>query len=199
MADTYSFIVIRYPERETADQALKFVRGLAKEKVIRLKDAVAITKTDKGRIKLHQTKDDPAGRGFLKGGVIGTIFAVLFGAPGWIAAGALLGTGFSMFDRGIKNELLKELGENMAPHESAMAVLVEAADWATIEERTGALDSWGEVVISELTDEHLQEILTVTQERDGIGAVPEEVELRDDAEVLASPLEPEMGPAGTSE
>jgi len=181
MAETYSFIVIRYPERETADQALEFVRGLAKEKVIRLRDAVAITKTDKGRIKLHQTKDDPAGRGFLKGGVIGIIFAVLFGAPGWIAAGALLGTGFSMFDRGIKNKLLKELGENMTPDESALAVLVKEADWATIEERTAAYDARGEVVISELTDEHLQEILTVTEDTEVVEALPEEIELRAEA------------------
>ena len=48
--DKYSFIVVKYPRRETADQALKAVLGLAKEKKVKLRDAVAITKTDKGKI-----------------------------------------------------------------------------------------------------------------------------------------------------
>ncbi len=96
---------------------------------------MAITKTEKGKIKLHQTKDDPASKGFLKGGVIGIIFAVLFGGAAWIAVGALLGTAFAMFDRGIKNKLLKELGEKMTTDELALAVLVEEADWDVVKER----------------------------------------------------------------
>ena len=105
MSEKYSFIVVKYPQKETGEAALAAVVGLAKEKVVKLKDAVAITKTEKGKIKLHQTKDDPAGKGFLKGGLIGVLFAILFGPAGWIVAGAALGTAFSMFDRGIKNNL----------------------------------------------------------------------------------------------
>ena len=66
--DKYSFIVVKYPQKDTADAALKAVLGLAKEKVVKLRDAVVITKTDKGKIKLHQTKDDPTSKGLLKGG-----------------------------------------------------------------------------------------------------------------------------------
>ncbi len=115
MADKYSFIVVKYPQKDMADAALHAVLNLAKEKVVKLRDAVAITKTDKGKIKLHQTKDDSASKGLLKGGGIGVIFALLFGPAGWIVAGAALGGAFATFDRGIKNKLLKELGENMTP------------------------------------------------------------------------------------
>src|SRR5512135_823583 len=111
--EKYSFIVVKYPQKDTADAALKAVQALAKEKVVKLRDAVAITKTDKGKLKLHQTKDDTAKKGFLKGGGIGVLFALLFGPVGWVAAGAALGTAFAMFDRGIKDKLLKELGEKM--------------------------------------------------------------------------------------
>ena len=104
---------------------------MAKEKVVKLRDAAVITKTEKGKIKLHQTKDDSTSKGLLKGGGIGVIFAVLFGPAGWIVAGAAAGGALATFDRGIKNKLLKELGENMTPEESAMAVLVENADWET--------------------------------------------------------------------
>lgn len=120
---------MKYPQPDTAEAALAVVRKLDKDKVVKLKDAVAITKTEKGKIKLHQTKDDPAGKGFLKGGLIGLIFAVLFGPAGWIVACTALGTAFALFDRGIKNTLLKAQGENMTPEESALAVLVQETDW----------------------------------------------------------------------
>ena len=177
MSEKYSFIVVKYPLKETGEAALQAVRGLAKEKIVKLKDAVAITKTGKGKIKLHQTKDDPASKGFLKGGVIGIIFAVLFGGAAWVAVGALLGTAFSMFDRGIKNKLLKELGENMSADESALAVLVEEADWAVVKERMAAHNFQGEVVVSEIVEEHLAEVEKLTEHPETIEVVPEEVEL----------------------
>jgi uncharacterized membrane protein len=177
MADKYSFIVVRYPHKETAAAALEAVKGLAKEKVVKLKDAVAITKTEKGKIKLQQTKDDPASKGFLKGGVIGIIFAVLFGAAGWIAAGALLGTAFSMFDRGIKDKLLKELGKDMTPDQSALAVLVEQADWDAVKARMAAHNFGGEVVVSELVEEQLAEAEKLADNAKVVETVPDEVEL----------------------
>ena len=177
MSDKYSFIVVKYPKRETAEAALSVVQQLAKQKVVKLKDAVAITKTEKGKIKLHQTKDDPAGKGFLKGGLIGLIFAVILGPAGWLVAGAALGTAFAMFDRGIKNKLLKELGQEMTPDESALAVLVEQADWETLYDQMGAQYFLGEVVISELVEEHLEEVEKLTENESAVAAVPEELEI----------------------
>lgn len=191
MAEKYSFIVVRYPNKETAEAALEVVNGLAKEKVVKLKDAVALTKDEKGKIHMHQTKDDPASRGFLKGGVIGIIFAVLFGPAGWIVAGAALGTAFSMFDRGIKNKLLKELGEKMTPEQSALAVLVEEADWTAVKERMGAQNFNGEIVVQELVDEHLAEVEKLSENAKAVEQVPTEVEL--------PPAEPEAAAPQTEE
>jgi len=174
--EKYNFIVVKYPQADTAEAALAVVRKLEKEKVVKLKDAVAITKTEKGKIKLHQTKDDPAGKGFLKGGLIGLIFAVLFGPAGWIVAGAALGTAFAMFDRGIKNKLLKELGENMTSDESALAVLVVEADWDTLNSRMDAKFS-GEVIISQMVDEHLDGAEELVENEDVVETVPDELEL----------------------
>ncbi len=182
MADKYSFIVVKYPQKETAEAALAAVVGLAKEKVVKLKDAVAITKTEKGKIKLHQTKDDPAGKGFLKGGLIGVLFAILFGPAGWIVAGAALGTAFSMFDRGIKNNLLKELGDDMSTEESALAVLIEEADWETLRDRMAANDFKGEVVVSEIVEDQLDEVEKLTDDPEKVESVPEEMELPEAAE-----------------
>ncbi len=177
MAEKYSFIVVRYPNKDTAEAALQVVLGLAKEKVVKLKDAVALTKDEKGKIHMHQTKDDPAGKGLLKGGVIGIIFAVLFGGAAWIVAGAALGTAFAMFDRGIKNKLLKELGQNMTPEQSALAVLVEEADWAAVKERMGAQNFHGEIVVQELVEEHLAEVEKLSENPQAVEQVPSEVDL----------------------
>jgi len=189
MAEKYSFIVVRYPNKETAGAALEVVNGLAKEKVVKLKDAVALTKDEKGKIHMHQTKDDPASRGFLKGGVIGIIFAVLFGPAGWIVAGAALGTAFAMFDRGIKNKLLKELGEKMTPEQSALAVLVEEADWVAVKERMGAQNFNGEIVVQELVEEHLAEVEKLSENAKAVEQVPTEVELKPEAEAAAPQAE----------
>ena len=178
MAEKYSFIVVRYPSKETAEAALEVVSGLAKEKVVKLKDAVALTKDEKGKIHMHQTADDSAGKGFIKGGVIGIIFALLFGGPAWIVAGAAAGAGFAAFDRGIKNKLLKELGEKMTPDQSALAVLVEDADWAVVKERMGAKNFHGEVVVKELVGEHLTEVEKLAENAQAVEQVPAEVELK---------------------
>jgi uncharacterized membrane protein len=182
MAEKYSFIVVKYPQRETAEAALSVTQQLAKEKVLKLKDAVAVTKTEKGKIKLHQTKDDPASRGFLKGGVIGLVFAVLLGAAGWVVAGALLGTAFAMFDRVIKDKLLKELGEDMTPNESALAVLVQEADWDALRARMEANNFHGEIIVSELVDEHLAEVEKLAENEEVVESVPEEIEIKESAE-----------------
>ena len=149
MAEKYSFIVVKYPKADTGEAALAAVIGLAKEKVVKLRDAVAITKTAEGKLKLHQTKDDTAKKGFLKGGAIGVLFALLLGPVGWVAAGAALGTGFALFDRGIKDKLLKELGEKMTPQQSALAVLGEDADWEKALGRMADQNFQGEVVVQE--------------------------------------------------
>ena len=180
--EKYSFIVMKYPTKATGEVALVVVQELAKEKVVKLKDAVAITKTDAGKIRLHQTKDDPAGVGFLKGGLLGLIFAVLFGGAAWVVAGAALGTAFAMFDRGIKNKLLKELGENMTPDESALAVLIEDADWEALHQRMVEADFGGEAVVRELVEEHLAEVEKLTENAEAVEAVPEELELPEAAE-----------------
>lgn len=180
-SEKYSFIVVKFPAKDTAEVALDFVRDLDKD-VVKLKDAVAITKTEKGKVKLHQTKDDTAGKGFLKGGLIGIIFMVLFGGAPWLVAGAALGTAFAMFDRGIKDKLLKEVGEKMTADESALAVLVKEADWTSLEEQFGAQSYGGETVVSELTPDDMAEIEKLADDPEKVESVPEEMDLTEDAD-----------------
>ena len=157
-SDKYSFIVVKYDQADTAGIALAVVRELAKEKVIKLKDAVAITKNEKGKIKLRQTADDSAGKGLLKGSMIGVLFGLLTGGAGWVLAGAVSGTAVGMFDKGIRNKIMKSLGKEMTQDESALAVLLEGADWAVLQERMAAQNFNGELIVTELAAEHLHQV-----------------------------------------
>ena len=177
MADKYSFLVIKYPQADTATAALEALKELSHEKVVKLRDAAVVTKNEKGKIKVHQTKDDSIGKGFIKGGLIGVVFAALFGPVGWIAMGAAAGGLFASFDRGIKNKLLKELGENMTSAESALAILVEHADWQTAVERMKAHGFGGQVVVSEIVAEDLEEVEKLLEDPATVASVPEELEI----------------------
>jgi len=196
--DKYSFIVVKYPQKDGADAALKEVMSMAKEKVVKLRDAVVITKTEKGKIKLHQTKDDSTSKGLIKGGAIGVIFALLLGPAGWIVAGAAAGGALATFDRGIKNKLLKELGEKMTLEQSAMAVLVESADWETALGRMADKKLQGEVIVQELVDEHLAAIEKLVDVPPTTEAVPEEVKV-EAAPAEAAPAEAPAAEAPSAE
>ena len=178
----YSLIVVKYPAKDTATAALHAVKHLSKDKVVDLKDAVTITKNKKGKVKLHQTKDDTKGKGFLKGGLIGIIFGLLFGGAGWIAAGAVVGLFVGWDDRGIKNKLLKSLGEDMTQGESALAVLIKKADWAALESKMKEQGFQGEVVQTDLTDEHLAAIEKLSDNADVVEAAPATVDVKEETE-----------------
>ena len=53
--EKYNFIVVKYPAADTAEAALGTVLELAKEKVVKLKDAVAITKTIAIQVRTKHT------------------------------------------------------------------------------------------------------------------------------------------------
>jgi predicted flap endonuclease-1-like 5' DNA nuclease len=83
--------------------------------------------------------------------------------------GAAAGGLFASFDRGIKQKLLKELGENMTASESAVAILVESADWPVAVERMKAHGFGGTLVLSEIVEQDEAEV-------DALLADPKKVE-----------------------
>ncbi len=82
-----------------------------------------------------------------------------------------------MFDRGIKNKLLKELGEKMTPSESAVAILVEHADWPKAVERMQAHNFQGEIVVSQIVEEDMVEVEKLLEDEKTVATVPEEMEV----------------------
>ncbi len=56
-------------------------------------------------------------------------------------------------------------------------MLVEEADWATVKERMAAHNFQGEVVVSEIVEEHLAEVEKLADDAKTVEIVPEEIEL----------------------
>ena len=140
-----------------------------------------------------------AGKGFVKGGMIGIIFAALFGPVGWVMTGALAGTALGMFDRGVKTKLLKELGKNLTPSESAVAILVEHADWRKAVDSMREHNFQGQIVVSEIVEKDLAEVEKALEDPKTVSSVPEEMEVPPSVEEMEEELEtaeaPEAEPA----
>jgi uncharacterized membrane protein len=177
MSEKYIFIIIKYPKADTAIEALAALKGLMQEKIASLKDAVAVTKSEDGEITLHRTQDDLTASGFLNGGLIGIIFADLFGSAGWDINGAFAGTAFAMLGQGIKDSLLNEFGEKMTPAESAVALLVVSANWRKAVESMRVHNFQGVIVISQNVLGDLAKVEKLLEDKKAVASVPDKLEL----------------------
>ncbi len=177
MSEKYIFIIIKYPLAETAIEALAALKGLMQEQIVSLKDAVAVTKTENGEIMLHRMQDDLTALGFLNGGLIGVIFADLFGSAGWDLNGAFAGTAFAMLGQGIKDNLLNEFGGKMTPGESAVALLVVSANWRKAVESMRVHNFQGVIVISQNVIGDLAKVEELLADKKIVASVPEKMEI----------------------
>jgi uncharacterized membrane protein len=121
-------VVIAFEEEHKAFELRAELVKLQKEYLIKMEDAVVVTKDPEGKVKLHQAVNLTAAGavgGTFWGALIGLIFLnPLVGAAVGAGAGALSG---KMADIGIDDEFMKELGETFQPNTSALCVLVKEA------------------------------------------------------------------------
>jgi uncharacterized membrane protein len=118
-------IAVAYPDKETAETVRQTLGRLTAERVIELADAVVVTRSEDGKVKLHQAHSPAAAGatgGALWGGLIGLLFlAPLFGMAIGAAAGGAAG---AATDVGVDDRFMKSLGHELAPGSAALIVLV---------------------------------------------------------------------------
>jgi uncharacterized membrane protein len=175
MAKKYIFIIIKYPKTETASKAISAMMDLMQKKIVDMKDAVTVTKTEQGEIALHRTQDDLAVEGFLNGRLIGIIFADLFGTASWEMNSTLAGTAFSILGQGIKDKLLDEIGDKLTPAESAVALLLERANWRKALESMRPHNFGGVAVISQNVIEDLTRVEKLLEDEKITTSMPEKI------------------------
>lgn len=132
-------VVFTYEQEDKAAQVLASVASLKQENVqkalIGIEDAAVVVKNAKGKVKVRQTLESTVkGSNVASGGLWGVLIGFLFGGP---LFGALLGMGFSALfgrkiDIGIDNDFIKGIGDDLAPGDSALFLLVKDAPVDTV-------------------------------------------------------------------
>jgi uncharacterized membrane protein len=122
-----------------AERAQDALRGLDAG----IHDTVVVTRSESGRVELHQTHQAAAGEGVVAGGAVGFVAGMLLGGPvGGALLGMLGGGVWSARDTGVPDARLRELGESLAPGGALLCALVEEGDAAAAREQ---LAPYGEV------------------------------------------------------
>jgi uncharacterized membrane protein len=116
--------IVAFAAKDVAqgEEALEQLEG----KVI---DAAVIYKTDRGRVKIRQTSDMTAGKGLVRGGLLGAV-ASIFAGPlvGVTVAGGALGTAYgALRDKGVSDKLMKAAGRHLDRGHAAVFVLADDA------------------------------------------------------------------------
>lgn len=138
-------IVYTYNTEEKAAEVLQAVASMTQEHVrkplIGVEDAAVVVKNAKGKVKVRQTLETAVkGSNVASGGFWGLLIGFLFGGP---IFGALLGMGMSgifgrNIDLGIDNDFIKKVGDELAPGDSALFLLVGDTPVETIADALNA-------------------------------------------------------------
>jgi uncharacterized membrane protein len=171
----YSFIVITYKGRKAAPEALTAIKVLEREKQIKLGDAVAVYKSDAGKIRLQQSKGATGGKGGAFGGTLGLLLGVIAGGPLALAVvgAAVGGAAGKLLDTGIKDGVMRELGQELARDDSALCLLIKSANWGVVHERMKPFG--GKILVSGLTNEAMTALDGLAQNEAVIEAVAKQI------------------------
>lgn len=136
-----SLFAIVFREKKLAEDALKELVRLQAGEVLKLHDAVYVTRTNDGGVKLDQSVNVTAA-GALSGAMWGSLIGLIFLAP---LAGAAVGAaagGISGYltDYGVNDDFARRMGERLAPGDVALFVL---ASNATTERVADGLKQFG--------------------------------------------------------
>ena len=122
-----TFVAVTFPTADAAEDALRDVR----ERDVPVRDAAVVVRTEAGRIELQQSHELAAGEAFIGGGSVGLVAGVLLGLP---LGGALLGLAgglaYGLRDRGLPDDRMRKLGEDLQPGHAVLCVLVDDKDTA---------------------------------------------------------------------
>jgi uncharacterized membrane protein len=180
----YMFSVVAFDGADTAEKALKKVRELKKEGKFQLEDVVAVTKNEKGKVKLKQGRNLTGKKGTLGFGGAGLIAGTLLGGPIVGAAiGASLGAAGSQVKKIFGNDELKEIGESLDQNSSLLFLM-------TSEHQAGALEGvveefGGKIHEFFIAKEGLVAMGAITEDEAFLAVMQEEIveiELEDECE-----------------
>lgn len=121
-------IVAAFQDEQGAKMALKELKAVKREGLIKIDNAAILRMDEKGKLHIKETHDMGGGKGAALGGVAGAAVGLIAGPALLVpaAVGALIGGLAAKFrDSGFSDERLKMVGQNLTPGSSAIIAVVE--------------------------------------------------------------------------
>ena len=162
---------------ETAEKVFELAGDLSRQELLELADAAWVERRPDGKVKLHQSinlaaagASYGAATGALWGSLIGLLFLnPLLGAAVGAGVGAGSGAlGGSLSDIGIRDDLIREIGEALQPGRAAVFFLARNA---TVDRVIDAIKPYHPTVIqTNLSRDSERELIEALQRDNQIGA-----------------------------
>jgi uncharacterized membrane protein len=120
-------VVAAFQDEQGADGALKELRTIQSQGVIKIDDAAVMRRDKNNKLHIKESADMGGGKGATIGGVTGAVFGLLAGPVGWgLGIGALVGgLAAKLHDTGFPQERLEQVGQGLRPGTSALVVVLE--------------------------------------------------------------------------
>lgn len=160
MPDVQNMVVLGFDTRVAAQEALTAMARLQQEGKLLVRDAVFVTKDDKGRAHVEETTDPSPGRAALGGAFWGLLFGAILLVP---IAGLAVGAGVSaltakLIDRGLSDKFVKQLRESIQPGKTYLAVLVSHGNREAVLAELRRFAGIAELVDSSLPEEAVAQV-----------------------------------------
>jgi uncharacterized membrane protein len=153
-------------DEHKAEELLKRIKELEKQKALKVIDMAAITRPKEGEVRVMDIGDVTPKRGAVFGAITGGLLGLMVGPVGAIAgamAGAATGgASAKLIDYGVSNRMIKDMENNLQPGSSAAIVYVEMK-W--IDRAVNRLEELGAEVIHETLESELVDPLLETKKR----------------------------------
>lgn len=139
--DPNELMVVAFPGEEKAQEVLRVLRQLHRERLTTLGNAAVIRRGADGRISIKETRDFDAKQGAVAGALAGGLIGALRGElVGGAALGAVAGLVASrVIDLGFPDAYLRELAQQLAPGSSAIVAVVT---FTQVEQAMAILDQF---------------------------------------------------------
>jgi len=116
--------IATFQDTQGAENLLKMLDDLQKQKLVEIEDAVVVVKDETGKVKVKETTDLTQAKGAAKGGTLGLVVGLMVGGPiGGVLLGAAAGALLSRkVDLGIPKDKIEMVVDDMVDGSSALFV-----------------------------------------------------------------------------
>ncbi len=160
MADAQNIVVLGFDTRIAAQEALDGALRLQQEGKLLVRDAVFVTKDEKGHARVEETTDVKPGAAALGGAFWGLLFGAILLVP---IAGLAIGAGTAaltakLMDTGVSDKFVKQLRETIQPGKTYLALLVSHGNREAVLAELRRFKGMAELVDSSMPEDAVAQV-----------------------------------------